>query len=201
MTTTQPTDFSKDLTIDRLETLCECVLDTVRESQLDASSPNDTAWTKGCLSYGRLQGLMKRLAIDKDYPWLTLANNTMDFTAKIGSTYIQFIVDDAFSPKKTHRLKTNALENMQISLDLEDNNQTLAVVWRIFVGLSDAGVGVSPSATLIGFDINQNPLCIWQYETVSKVPMGVNVVEPSEIEEPVVTRKIRKNDDNLANGT
>ncbi|WP_075185337.1 hypothetical protein [Teredinibacter haidensis] len=193
MLESHPISISKDLTDERLHTLCEHVLDTVQDSIEDSSTPDDTAWTKGCLVYGRLQGMIKRISINKEYSWLSLANSTMDFTAKIGSTHIQFMVDDAYSPKKTHRLSTNSVENTQISMLLEEPGEAGFVTWRLFVGFEELEGLISPKATLVGYDLNQNEVCKWEHQEAAVIPMISAGPAPVEIDEPTLQRKLNNN--------
>jgi hypothetical protein len=191
MTIAHPTEYSQDLTNDRLTILCDHILDTVHDSIIDSSSKDDTAWTRGCLPYGRMQGLIKRLVVKKEYSWLSLANNTMDFTAKIGNTHIQFIIDDPYNPKKIHRLHTNSVENMQLSIALEEHEEIQVVAWRIFVTIDKDNRETEPTATLIGFDVNQNELCRWEYNDVTHAPLESPLTIAAEIEEPELQFKKR----------
>jgi len=197
MVSNTPTEFSVDLTDERLNILCEHILDTIQDSISDSSTVNDTAWTKGCLPYGRLQGLMQRLAIDKNYPWLSLANKTMDFTATIGSAHIQFLIDDPYCPKKTHRLQTNAVENMQLSMVLEVEDIVQVVHWRLFIVIDkDDDDQFSPVATLVGYDLNQNSVCIWEHQDTAIIPMAASHTPVIDIPEPEISRKEHKDDVN-----
>lgn len=194
MATKQPFEFSTDLTEERLNILCDKCLDTIADSIKDSSSNHDTAWTKGCLPYGRLHGLMMDLSSNKDLPWITLANSTMDYTARIGRTLIQFVIDDAYNPKKTHRLNQNSLENMQFSLELEQHNEVEVVAWRVFIGIDRQDHQVEPTATLVGFDLNQNPICYWNYDDNVITPVIAETTKAVEIPEPKLARKQSRDD-------
>jgi hypothetical protein len=191
MTHNRLLEFSQDLTNERLNILCDHILDTIHDSIADSSNEDDTAWTKGCLPYGRMQGLLKRLVTKKQYSWLTLANNTMDFTAKVGSAHIQFVIDDPYNPKKVHRLHTNSVENMQLSIALEEHETIQVVAWRLFVTIDKNNRELEPTATLVGFDLNQNELCRWEYNETIKVPVHSPLTVAAEIEEPELQLKKR----------
>lgn len=199
MVTKQPVEFSVDLTEERLNILCDKCLDTIADSIKDSSSDHDTAWTKGCLSFGRLHGLMIDLSSNKDIPWLTLVNNTMDFTVRIGRTLVQFVIDDAYNPKKTHRLNTNDLESMQFSLELERHKEVEVVIWRVFIGIDRQDHQVEPTATLVGFDLNHNPICYWNFDDNVITPVISEAINVVEIPEPKLVRK--QNRDDLSNET
>lgn len=199
METRQPFDFSSNLTEERLNTLCDYCLDTIADSILDSSSKHDTAWTKGCLPYGRLHGLMMDLSKNRDLPWITLANNTMDYTIRIGSTLVQFVIDDAYNPKKTHRLSKNSVENIQLSFELEQCHEIEVLVWRMFIGIDRQDHQVEPTATLVGFDPNQNPICYWHYADNTPPPVITETVKTVEIPEPMLARK--QNRDDISNET
>lgn len=193
----QPIDFSADLTEERLNTLCDYCLDTIADSIQDSSSKHDTAWTKGCLPYGRLHGLMIDLSKNKDLSWISLANSTMDYTVRIGSTLVQFIIDDAYNPKKIHRLNKNSVENMQFSLELEEQNEVEVVAWRVFIGIDRQDNQVEPTATLVGFNLNQNPICYWDYSDSTPPPLSTETIKTFEIPDPILARK--QKDDDISN--
>lgn len=184
-----PSTYAPDLQQERLVKLCNEVLKVVEEALLTASTDNDTPWTRGTLVYGRLQGFCQNLPKTQTMPWLQLVKNTMDFTLKIGETYIQFVTDDPFAPKKTHRIKSNNLEQMNLELktDLE------VVTWRLFVDRYVESEMNGVKAYLVGFDINQNQVCIWHHEQTVSIP--VNTTEkPTEvvIEDPQLQRRSDK---------
>jgi hypothetical protein len=183
--------FSPDLTDERLCILCDHLLDTIHNSTEDSSSVDDTPWTKGCLAYGRIQGLLKRLVSENQYVWLKLANSTMDFTAKIDSTHIQFVIDDPYNPKKSHRLQPNSVENIQLSIDLEEYEQIKVVIWRLFITIDKDNRELEPTATVVGFDSNTIELCRWEYNETIKVPVSSPLTIPAEIEEPKLQLKKR----------
>lgn len=189
MTNNHPQEYSQDLTDKRLNILCDHILDTIHDSIIDTSGKDDTAWTKGCLLYGRMQGLLRRLVTKKTYSWLSLANNTMDFTAKIGSAHIQFVIDDPYNPKKVHRLHTNSVENMQFNMALEEQEDIQVVAWRLFITIDKNNREAEPTATLMGFDLNQNELSRWEYIDTANVPMESPLTVTAEIEEPELQLK------------
>lgn len=189
MNLNQPYDFSEDLTEERLRVVCDLVLDTVQDSIEDSGTKHDTAWTRGCLRYGRVQGLFSQLTLDKDYPWISLANSTMDFTFKIGNTHVQYIYDDYECPKKIHRLRPNAIENMQLEIAFETEEKPEVLTWRLFVH-QDLDEDFSElKATLVGYDINQSPICTWFFEDKANVPVLAERAETVELPEPLLTRK------------
>jgi len=187
-----PSVFSTDLTEERLQILSERVLDTIQDSLDDTSTADDTAWTRGCMAYGRLQGMVMRLSRDRVYPWLSLANNTMDFTVKVGSTHLQFLIDDAYSPRKTHRLRTNSVESNQLSILLEDSDNAKFTTWRLFVGFKNTDEGDTPFVTVVGYDINQIEICRWEHDDVVMVPVSADIVGTVEIDVPELSRKSKK---------
>lgn len=184
-----PEDFSDDLTCDRLKIVSDKLLDVLDEAENFAQSPNATAWFKGTANYGLPQGMLKRMHEDKSYPWLTLANQTMDYTARIGKTLVQFIVDDPYSPKKAHRMKRNSVERLQLGLDLEEHDKDVPLIWRFYLNPISNGVDYSPSVSLVGFDINENIVCLWTHEDTVSSPISGNIPKPVEIEEPVLSLK------------
>lgn len=197
MVTNHPVDFSADLTDERLRVLCLYCLDVVADSILDSSSIDDTKWTKGCLLYGRLQGLMYRLSLNNELPWINLANRTMDYTIRIGSTFVQFMIDDPYNPKKIHRLNSNSIENTQSCFDFDQDSNIM--IWRIFISIDKLDPQAEPTATLVGYDSNRNPVCFWSYDEAIQIPMTVEDTKVVEIPEPLLARK--QNRDESVNET
>lgn len=187
--TKKPEFYAPDLTEERLHILSENLLDVLDEAHHYSESPNATAWFKGTANYGLPQGMLIRMHSDSAYPWLTLANQTMDYTARVGNTLVQFVVDDPHSPRKQHRLKRNAVEKHQISLELEEDYVDIPLIWRFYLNPISNGVDYSPSISLLGFNGNGNVICSWEYDTVVTGPVVIDKPESVEIDEPLLVRK------------
>lgn len=185
-----PSLYSPDLKQEYLEVLCYEVLNTVNEALIDASTEYDTAWTQGTLPYGRIQGLCKALHKDKSKPWFTLANATMDYTAKILNTPIQFVIDNPSNPRKSHRLRANDIELQQYSLELSEQNEHEFLTWRLFIDDNKNDEVPSLSATLVGFNSDSIPVCVWQYEKIDVVPVRMTEFATEiEIDDAQLRRK------------
>lgn len=184
-----PEYFSDDLTCERLRIVSEKLLDVLDEAENFAQSPNATPWFKGTANYGLPQGMLKRMHEDDSYPWLTLANQTMDYTARVGNTLVQFVVDDPHSPRKVHRMKRNSVERLQFSLELEEYNKDIPLIWRFYLNPMSNGVDYSPTVSLVGFDVNENIVCLWTHEDTISSPVSNDIPKPVEIEEPVLSLK------------
>lgn len=197
--TEKPEYYASDLTEERLQILSERLLDVLDEAHAFSESPNATAWFKGTANYGLPQGMLMRMHSDKSYPWLTLANKTMDYTARIGKTPVQFVVDDPLSPHKQHRLKRNSVEQHQISLELEEYGRNLPLIWRFYLNPITNGVDYSPSVSLLGFNGNGNIVCIWEYSSVISGPIAIEKAKSVEIDEPVLTLKSKTKKEILEN--
>jgi hypothetical protein len=197
--TEKPEFYTSDLTDDRLQTISSKLLDVLDEAHSFSESPNATAWFRGTANYGLPQGMLILMHEDDNYPWLTLANQTMDYTARIGKTLVQFVVDDPISPRKSHRLKRNSVERFQISFDLEDHINDVPLIWRFYLNPMSNGVDYSPAISLLGFDSNENAMCHWEYESVITGPVINNIPESIEIDEPVLTVRKRKEQKNQSN--
>jgi len=184
-----PSTYASDLQQERLVKLCNEILNVVEDALLTASTDNDTPWTRGTLVYGRVQGFCQNLYKSQNMPWAKLVNSTMDFTLQIGSTYIQFVMDDPFAPKKAHRLKANNVEQMNLGL----NTALEVVTWRLFVDKYTENDMDGIKAYLVGFDCNQNTVCIWNHEQTIPVPIQTTE-KPAEviIEDPQLQRRNSK---------
>ncbi|MCZ4339864.1 hypothetical protein [Shewanella colwelliana] len=187
--TQKPEFHAPDLTAERLQILSENLLDVLDEAQHYSESPNATAWFKGTANYGLPQGMLYRLHLDSSYPWLTLANQTMDYTIRVGKTLVQFVVDDPHSPRKQHRLRRNRVEQNQFSLELEEDNADIALIWRFYLNPMSNGIDYSPSISLLGFNSNGNIICSWEYDSVITGPIATDKPESVEIDEPLLVRK------------
>lgn len=187
-----PEFYSSDLTEDRLHILSENLLDVLDEAHQMSTSPNATAWFKGTANYGLPQGMLIRMHEDDSLPWLTLANQTMDYTVRVGNTLVQFVVDDPDSPRKQHRLKRNAVEQYQMSLELESHTSNQSLIWRIYMNPVSNGVDYSPAISLLGFDSNGNTLTSWEHIKPISGPALTEQPDAVEIVEPELTRKKEK---------
>lgn len=190
--TQKPEFYAPDLTEERLDILSEKLLDVLHEAHQFSESPNATAWFKGTANYGLPQGMLQRMHGDKSFPWLTLANKTMDYTARVGKTLVQFVVDDPHAPRKQHRLKRSLIEQHQFSLEFEENCTDLPLIWRFYLNPNSNGVDFSPSISLVGLNSNENIVCNWEYDSVISGPVVTNKPESIEIDEPVLVRKKNK---------
>ncbi|HPQ95629.1 MAG: hypothetical protein KDI44_05630 [Thiothrix sp.] len=167
-----PSDYAPDLKQEYLHELCNEILDVVKQALMAAGTDHDTAWTRGTLAYGRVQGFFQSLQKSRRKPWITLANKTMDFTFRIGSTCVQFVMDDPFAPRKTHRLKTNALEQLQLEqLQLALGPEPEVAAWRLFVDRDQEEELPGLNAFLVGFDNNLSPVCVWHHDDTAAVPV------------------------------
>lgn len=194
-----PDFYSKDLTQTRLRIVCENLLDAIDEAKKLTDHPLSMSWHKGTTFHAIPYGMVRHMHLDKNLDWFSLANKTMDYTARIGNTLVQFIVDDPHAPKKAHRLEKNLVERNQLSLNLDPSNNQETLVWRFYLNLNSNGVDFSPSISLLGFDYNKNIVCTWEHDvetivgaTFTKVPKA------SEIEEPLVKRKAQRKLENTS---
>lgn len=182
-----PSHFAPELLPEYLDLVCQEVISVAYQALADASTPNDTAYTRATLLYGRLQGLCKALGADVTLPWLELRNGTMDFTISINGVLLQIVTDDPDAPKKLHRLKANLVELHQLSL-FEASPEVST--WRLFVDGNNDLEFPEFKATIVGFDINQNILCHWAHEYKASVPVRTSDLPAQvEIEEPLVVRR------------
>jgi hypothetical protein len=46
--------------------------------------------------------------------------------------------------------------------------------------------------SLVGFDINENIICLWEYNDTVSSALSINIAKPVEIEEPLLS--LKKND-------
>ena len=186
-----PSHYSPDLKPHYLEDICTLILEVTTKALNDASTDYDTAWTRGTLSYGRIQGLFSQLHLDPEKPWFTLANATMDFTARIGDTLVQVVMDNPYQIKKNHRLKLNNIELNQLQLNFEHPSESDSVLtWRLFVDKDNNDEIPALHISLIGFDINMNKICVWHFDDTAVIPMkSQDLAAEIEIEDAPITLK------------
>lgn len=189
--TQHPSFFAPKLHPQFLEKICQEVVSVAYGALADASTENDTAWTRGTLLYGRVHGLFKNLSRDPSLPWLTLRNSTMDYTISINDVLFQVVMDDPDAPKKSYRLLANDVELMQMSL-FEANPEEI-VTWRLFVDNNHNFESPKLTATVVGFDINRNVICHWSHEYKARTPVkSAHLPDAVEFEDP---QPVRRNTD------
>lgn len=196
--TLHPSHFAPALLPEYLDRLFEEVLSVAYEALENSQTPYDTDYTRGTLLYGRLQGLCRELNRDKSAPWFQLCNSTMDFTVSINGVMLQIVTDDPSAPKKAHRLKASEMELSQLSLfDAMPEIYT----WRLFVDSNHDLEFPVFEATLVGFDINKNVLCLWTYEQRHSVPVKSLDLPPSvDVEEAEPKRRSKEPHERSNNG-
>jgi hypothetical protein len=189
--TQHPSFFAPKLQPEYLERICQDVVSVAYGALADASTENDTTWTRGTLLYGRVHGLFKNLSRDSSVPWLTLRNSTMDYTISINDVLFQVVMDDPEAPKKSYRLQANDVELTQMSL-FEANPEDI-VTWRLFVDNDHNFESPKLMATVVGFDINRNAICHWSHDYKAHVPVrSAHQPQAVELEDP---RPVRRNKD------
>lgn len=183
-----PNFFAPKLQPEFIDRICQDVISVAYEALADTSSPNDTAYTRGTLLYGRVQGLFLNLHRDSSVPWLQLRNGTMDFTISVNGVFMQVVTDDPDAPKKSHRLKANGLELMQMSLF--EANLDEVFTWRLFVDSNHDLEFPEFKATIVGFDINKHVLCHWTHDYKANIPVrAMHLPAQVEIDEPFPLRR------------
>lgn len=181
--TLHPSELEPRLTAEYVDVVCNEALDAAYRAIEAASTDDDTPWTLGTLTYGRVQGRFKAMNRDPELPWFRLANNTMDYTTSVNGVLLQVVMDDPIVRKKSHRLSPNGVERFQASLLGLACDQNLT--WRLYIDSDLNPDGRKLTATVMGFDSNLNVVCQWVHNHVpllsvrtSELPQEVEIQDP-----------------------
>ncbi|MDH1869223.1 MULTISPECIES: hypothetical protein [Pseudomonadaceae] len=177
--TLHPSVLEPRLTAEYVDVVCNEALDAAYRAIEAASTDDDTPWTLGTLTYGRVQGRFKAMNRDPELPWFRLANNTMDYTTSVNGVLLQVVMDDPIVRKKSHRLSPNGVERFQASLLGLACDQNLT--WRLYIDSDLNPDGRKLTATVMGFDSNLNVVCQWVHNYVS-LPSVRTTELPQEVE-------------------
>ncbi|MDH4764313.1 hypothetical protein OMP44_15590 [Pseudomonas sp. CBMAI 2609] len=178
-----PSVLEPRLTAEYVSVVCNEALDAAYLAIEAASTDDDTTWTVGTLTYGRVQGRFKTMSHDPELPWFRLANSTMDYTPSINGVLLQVVMDDPARRKKSHRLSPNGVERFQASLLGMACDRSLT--WRLYIDSDLNPDGRKLTATVMGFDSNLNVMCQWVHNYVplisvrtSELPQEVEIQDP-----------------------
>ncbi|MCY1539931.1 hypothetical protein D9M68_755420 [compost metagenome] len=181
--TLHPSELEPRLTAEYVDVVCNEALDAAYRAIEAASTDDDTPWTLGTLTYGRVQGRFKAMNRDPELPWFRLANNTMDYTTSVNGVLLQVVMDDPIVRKKSYRLSPNGVERFQASLLGLACDQNLT--WRLYIDSDLNPDGRKLIATVMGYDSNLNVVCQWVHNHVpllsvrtSELPQEVEIQDP-----------------------
>lgn len=195
-----PSELEPRLAAEYIDVVCNEALDAAYRAIEAASTEDDTNWTLGTLTYGRVQGRFKSMNRDPELPWFRLANSTMDYTTSVNGVLLQVVMDDPIVRKKSHRLSPNGVERFQASLlGLAcDRNLT----WRLYIDSDLNPDGRKLTATVMGFDSNLNVVCQWPHNYVP-LPSVRTTELPQEVEiqDPLPLRRNKDADQGKLDGT
>ncbi|PAU88776.1 hypothetical protein CK507_03590 [Pseudomonas sp. WN033] len=162
--THHPSKLEPRLTAEYIDVVCNEALDAAYRAIEAASTDDDTNWTLGTLTYGRVQGRFKFMHRNPELPWFRLANNTMDYTPSVNGVLLQVVMDDPAVRKKSHRLSPNGVERFQASLLGLACDQNLT--WRLYIDSDLNPDGRKLTATVMSFDSNLNVVSQWVHNYV-----------------------------------
>lgn len=186
--TVHPSELEPRLKHEYLAVICNNALDAAYRALEAASTEDDTNWTVGTLTYGRVQGRFNSMNRDQSLPWFRLVNKTMDYTPSINGVLIQVVMDDPNVRKKTHRLEANQVELFQASLLGPACDQNLT--WRLYIDSDGNPDGPKLTATIMGFDTNRNVVCQWGHDYVPLISVRATELAPEvEFQEQLPTRR------------
>lgn len=188
--TRHPSELEPRLTAEYVDVVCNEALDAAYLAIEAASTDDDTPWTLGTLTYGRVQGRFKAMNRDPELPWFRLANNTMDYTTSVNGVLLQVVMDDPIVRKKSHRLSPNGVERFQASLLGLACDQNLT--WRLYIDSDLNPDGRKLTATVMGFDSNLNVVCQWVHNHVPLLSVRtLELPQEVEIQDPQPQRRNR----------
>lgn len=198
--TSHPSELEPRLRAEYLDVVCNNALDAAYRALEAASTEDDTNWTVGTLTYGRVQGRFYSMSRDQSVPWFRLANKTMDYTPSINGVLMQVVMDDPNVRKKTHRIGANQVELFQASLLGPACDQNLT--WRLYIDSDGNPDGPELNATIMGFDTNRNVVCQWVHDYVPLVTVRTTELAPEiEIQDPLPLRRNKDADQGTPDNT
>ncbi len=177
---TSPTDFSPDLTDERLSIISRLLLNARYSALEHASTELDDRYTKGSLSFGRQRQAILQAATNKNKDlWLTLSYGGMDVLFKIGTIPVRFFTDDSYTPKKPRVSVPTIAESLQ--LDIFEPNDTEILLWRFIIeaSINDDGDDV---VYFIGLNKSHEIICRWKFEDSVRVLHSIDNTTPPEKE-------------------
>jgi len=194
--TQHPSYFEPRLQPEYLDRFCQEVSSVAYGALEDSTTQYDTAYTRGTLLFGRLQGLSQVLGKDKSLPWLELRNATLDFTVSVNGVLFQVVTDNPQDIRKTHRIKANPLEQHQLSL-FEVSPEVCT--WRVYLSSNQDPEFSKIETAIVGFDANQNVVCLWKHEQRSGVSVRAMEQHPQvDVTEAQPRRKKKDADTDTA---
>ena len=102
-----PSLFNRQLTIDRLETVSQWLLEELYATEDDLSRSTDSGYTRGCTTFGRQKSRIIAEFLSKRQDWLNLRNSNNDLVFEIGGVPCRFCNDDPSRPSKDAALIAN----------------------------------------------------------------------------------------------
>ena len=157
-----PSDIEPELTPDRLGTVAQLMLEVLDQALQDARTPNDCAYTRGTLSWGRIRNALKLLIASNHHPWLALRHGGNDLIIGIGPCLVRFFLDDHLNPRKPRVFNPTDGEMVQLKLALTANEDRTVTLWRFIVerAINDDD---EHRVYFVGYNDMQDVIALWQY--------------------------------------
>lgn len=183
-----PTEYSSQLSNDRLSTMARLILDVLDEALQTASTELDCAFTRGTLSWGRIRNaILKEIRMQR-HTWLSLKHGGNDLVFGIGDHVIRFFLDDHLNPKKPRVLNPTSGETFQLGLfEVSDYQVNL---WRFIVERA-ANEDDEHRVFFIGYNQSGEIVSKWEYTGPVKILSSVGDRMPAAAQlEPAVLSPI-----------
>lgn len=189
MIDTHPSNFSTDLTNNRLEIISNALLEQCYETDDNLQSEYDDGYSVGCTRFARQKNRL--IAMASEYEWLGVIDSSNSLVMTIVNTPFRFTSDDYLFPRKKTALQLSEKEaahisNTQIEINLGDPNFDIntPVKWRFYI---DVTKNIEDDLHeyeiyFIGLNHIDTPVCIWCLSDHSSLISSVDNYKP----EPVV---------------
>jgi len=178
MTLPLPAAYAPELTADRLQTVANWLLDELQATHDDLVRTTDTAWTKGCTTFGRQHSRIIAEWQSGRHSWLGLLDPSKALVFTIGGVPCRFSNDDPENPSKKAVLEVNPHQRAFVEFVAADRAVRFCfVVDRGVDGIAD------PYVVLHGLSEENVVLCRWVSDAVPAFRLEVDL-KPAPVEVP-----------------
>lgn len=149
-----PSDFHAALSEDRLRVIATRLLEVRHSTNRVLSTDLDDNYVRETAIFGRSRNMLIGMALNSQFPWMTLSNPALDVTAEIGGIPFRFFRDDPDRPEKLGFFKRNAVD------DLFAPDDRAPVMWRFVVERSESE-DVDDHVHFVGYNIYSEKVSQW----------------------------------------
>ncbi|HET7331216.1 hypothetical protein [Dyella sp.] len=162
MTLPTPAVYAPELTADRLQPVANWLLDELQATQDDLVRSTDTAWTKGCTTFGRQHSRIISEWQSGKHAWLGILDTSKALVFTIGGVPCRFSNDDPDNPSKKAVLEVNP--HQRAFAEFASSDQPVRFCFVVDRGMDDLA---DPYVVLHGLSDENVVLCRWVSDAAS----------------------------------